>query len=128
MIRWFEKYKGVSWVVTIVIGVVMFYISSLTFVTSGSGASIKTIVYHLAAFFFLTFFLLISLVGGKKKRLFVLGIVLAIVYGISDELHQFFVPGRCMSLFDIFLNSVGVAFAAMIYFIYVEEKNGKRFK
>jgi VanZ family protein len=50
-------------------------------------------------------------------------IVAAVLYGISDELHQFFVPGRHLSLFDVFLDSVGVIFATMIYLIRLEWKS-----
>ncbi|MBU0467180.1 MAG: VanZ family protein [Nanoarchaeota archaeon] len=126
MISWFEKHRGVCWLFTILIGVVIFYVSSLVFEPGvGVGTSINALFYHLMAFFFFGFFLLMSLVGGKKRRLFVLGIVLAVVYGISDELHQFFVPGRHMSLFDIFLDTTGIVFAAMIYFIWVESGKGK---
>ena len=125
MISWFERHPEASWVLTIVAAVGIFWVSSLSFGSGVPGIDIVPILYHILSFFVLATFLLISLVGGQRKRLFVLGIVLAIVYGVSDELHQFFVPGRYMSLFDIFLDGIGVIFAAMIYFILVESRESK---
>ncbi|MGV8074610.1 MAG: VanZ family protein [Syntrophobacteraceae bacterium] len=36
-------------------------------------------------------------------------IVCGVVYGISDELHQAFVPGRDCSLFDVSMDTLGLA-------------------
>ena len=97
--------------ITILIGITIFYFSSLTFETGsvGGGGDIKAILFHIIAFFFLGFFLLLSLVRGKYKKFFVVGILIAVLYGISDEIHQFFVPGRHMSLFDVFLDSLDIS-------------------
>ena len=126
MIRWFERHNRISWIVTFVIAGIVFYISSLTF-GAGIGGGSKSILYHFSAFFFLALFLSISLTKGKQQRFIVLAIVLAIVYGISDELHQLFVPGRAGALSDVFINSVGIIFASMIYLIvFAYRRNGLR--
>jgi len=128
MISWFEKHDKLSWAVTFLIAAAIFYVSSLTFESSGTGTgtNIRAILYHILAFFFLAFFLMISLVKGEQKKFFLLAIPIAILYGISDELHQFFVPGRYNSLFDVFLDSVGIVFAFMVYMISVEWRNGRK--
>ena len=41
------------------------------------------------------------------NRLAVLTVLIATVYGITDELHQYFVPGRMMSGFDMLANFLG---------------------
>ena len=123
MISWFEKHNKLSWIITLIIAVMIFYISSLTFGPSGApgrGTNIYAILYHIFAFFFLALFLAISMVRGKNKALLFLVIILSAAYGISDELHQFFVPGRNSALSDVFLDSVGIIFAVIIYFITVE--------
>ena len=123
MLRWFEKHNVLCWVITVLIGVAIFYASSIESEPAEPGVpNIKAMIYHVLAFFFLAFFLSISLVNGKNKKLIILAIVLAILYGVSDELHQFFVPGRHMSLFDVFLDGAGVIFAVMIYFIVIEAR------
>ena len=40
---------------------------------------------------------------------------LAALYGLSDEYHQSFVPGRTMSMFDVGLDSLGSAVATFAY-------------
>jgi hypothetical protein len=119
MISWFERRNGISWAVTILIGAAIFYISSLSFAYGPAvvGGSLNSMLYHLSAFFFFAFFLAITLTKGKNKKMIVLAVVLAVVYGISDELHQFFVPGRCMALSDVFLDTTGIVFAAMLYLV-----------
>jgi len=122
MISWFERHNKLSWTITIIIAVMIFYISSIEFESGvpGGGINIYAILYHIIAFFFLALFLSISMVKGKSTGLFFLVIILTITYGISDELHQFFVPGRNTSVSDVLLDSVGIVFAIISYFIYIE--------
>lgn len=120
MIRWLEKHNYVSWTISILIAIGIFYVSSLTFQTTlggGGGIGLRALLYHLIAFFLLAFFLTISLVKGKNLQYASIAIIAAILYGISDEFHQSFVPGRVPSFFDLFLNTLGIVLAATIYLI-----------
>ena len=40
-----------------------------------------------------------------------LGVMIAISYGITDEIHQYFVPGRNCSLSDVLADSAGTLLA-----------------
>ncbi len=123
MITLFEKHNKLSWLITIIIAVIIFWLSSLTFGEGYGTTNINSIFYHVFAFFFLGFFLLISLLKGRNNHLlFLAGILLVISYGILDEIHQFFVPGRYCSVFDVFLDTTGIMFAGMIYFIRIKLK------
>jgi VanZ family protein len=42
-------------------------------------------------------------------------IVLAVLYGVTDELHQSFVPGRDASVFDIAVDAVGACIAVLAW-------------
>ena len=42
-----------------------------------------------------------------KTRLILISIASAIVYGISDEIHQYFVPFRHADILDVIANSIG---------------------
>jgi VanZ family protein len=115
IIKYFEKHYLISWIITILIASIIFYLSSQTF-HGTSTTSWLSIVYHFFAFFFLGAFLLISLIKGKINRpLFIIGIALAVLYGFFDEIHQYFVPGRHFSLLDILTDSTGVLTASTIY-------------
>ena len=118
MITFFEKHNNLSWLITIIIVVMIFTLSSMTFGGGYGTTNMNATLYHFLAFFFLEAFLLISLLQGKKNySLLVLGITISIIYGITDELHQFFVPGRYCSIFDVGIDSLGVLSAGMIYFV-----------
>ena len=110
-----EKYSKISWTFVIIICIAVFYISSLQFPSGSRGFGWKTIVYHFFAFFFLAFFLLPAPVKGKSKALIFLTIILAVLYGISDEVHQFFVPSRHFAFSDVMVNSCGILTASLIY-------------
>jgi len=45
--------------------------------------------------------------GGKGIRAIVISLVICIVYAISDEIHQIFVPGRALQLSDLAMDSIG---------------------
>jgi len=118
MISWFEKHNKISWLITILIAITIFYLSSKTFTTGPSvGLRWQPIAYHFYAFLFLSSFLLFSLIKGnpKNKKLIPLAIMILILYGISDEIHQLFVPGRHFAISDILIDSAGILFASVLY-------------
>ncbi len=46
-------------------------------------------------------------------------ILIGIFYGITDEVHQSFVPGRSANTLDLFANGIGLALAQAIFWIIV---------
>ena len=122
MIIWFEKHNQLSWVITIFGAIMIFYLSSLAFEIpplGKGGINLISILYHIFAFFLFSLFLLISLIKGKVRySILVLGIIISIAYAISDEIHQFFIPGRFCTLFDVFLDITGISFACIVYLIF----------
>ena len=51
----------------------------------------------------------------RKKVLFIATVSICFVYGISDELHQFFVPNRCTSFMDVVADGMGSSLGIWIY-------------
>lgn len=49
---------------------------------------------------------------NRKKYTF--AIVFTLFYGGSMEIIQYFVPGRCMSIYDMLANTAGVMFGVII--------------
>lgn len=128
LLEWFEENNWAAWLVTIVIAALMFYISSLEFGTgSGSGGSINAILYHLVAYFFLALFLNFSLVKGKNTKFIFIAILIAIIYGITDEIHQLFVIGRSGAVTDVILDTVGIFLAALFYYTYLQYRKYKQY-
>ncbi len=119
IINWFEKHSKISWILTVFIAIFIFYMSSRTF-KGGGGKGYLSYIYHLSIFFLLSFFLLISLTKssltkGNFRKNIILSVLISILYGITDEIHQYFVPGRYPSIIDVITNSVGILLAGVIY-------------
>lgn len=76
---------------------------------------------HIAVYFILT--LLIAPNFKKNKLSYIFSALIASLYGISDEYHQSFVPGRYMTISDMAWNGMGTVFAYM--FLNIRFKNEK---
>ncbi|WP_407356675.1 VanZ family protein [Methanolobus sp. WCC5] len=54
---------------------------------------------------------------------------LGIIYGITDEIHQSFVPGRTASMHDLLANGIGLTIAQILFVILIlvnlQRKKGK---
>lgn len=114
-----KKEEWLSGTITILIAIIIFFVSNTNFVGGTGGFSIKPILYHMTIFFFFAIFLFISI---PRKRLIPMGIILTILYAILDELHQFFIPGRFYSILDMGWDLIGLSFAIVIYFIILQLK------
>jgi VanZ family protein len=53
--------------------------------------------------------------GEPVARAVTQAIIMGSLYGITDEFHQFFVPGRCMSVSDWLADTAGSAAGAWIF-------------
>tara|TARA_Y100000034_G_C6716171_1_gene316610 strand:+ start:186 stop:566 length:381 start_codon:yes stop_codon:yes gene_type:complete len=117
LINWFEKNSDISWIVVVGIMVIIFYLSSIgnLGIPTRPGSGLLSIVYHFSAFFFLNFFLILALVRGKRYNFILIALFISILYGVSDEFHQYFVPGRVSDFEDVLINNVGIFFSTIFY-------------
>ena len=119
MIEFFERHKKISICVTIFIAILIFYMSSLTGNQTsnlGPNFSLKPEIYHFSIFLLLNFFLTISISKGKPNyKLTIIAISICILYAVSDELHQLFVPGRFCDFNDFLIDSLGILTGSIIY-------------
>jgi VanZ family protein len=74
---------------------------------------------HLLAYATLAGLLLVALAHGEQPRLIqaMVAWALAVAYGITDELHQSFVPDRMGRLDDVVTDAVGAAVGVVIAWI-----------
>ena len=102
----------------------------------GSGSLSEQIISNLAhipAYAFLTFLWLKSFAGAESKNNIIpFSLILAgmILFAVSDEIHQSFIPGRTASFMDIGLDLFGILFglwAFKIFGVFTREmKFGRR--
>jgi VanZ family protein len=52
-------------------------------------------------------------------KMSLLVVLFCLLYGISDEFHQSFIPNRCPSVFDLIADTGGGAVAVLIWFRFV---------
>lgn len=99
------------WLPALIVAGIIFFLSSL------HGSTVEELglgkeSYHLNGHFFLFFLFGFTLYRGTKSK--VNSILIGIAYGILDEFHQSFVPGRGVQLRDIFVDSFGVLLSGLI--------------
>jgi|SRR3989344_272598 len=126
MLNWLERHNKISFFIALVIAGFIFYVSLKPYDPVPSiGFPLKSTIYHLGIFFLFCLFFMISLSKGKSNDWLFFAVLFSFFYGITDELHQLFVPGRHATLRDIFTNTVGIIFAFLIYYISIEWRNNK---
>ncbi len=50
-------------------------------------------------------------------RHFILSLTISVLYAISDEIHQYFVPDRAMQIYDVMIDSIGIIIGIIAYFV-----------
>ena len=79
----------------------------------GASPSLVSVLGHLGAYAVLALLLAWALLatGRRLPGTFALAWVLAVLYGVTDEIHQSFVPNRHPDLFDVLTDATGAAVA-----------------
>jgi VanZ family protein len=58
--------------------------------------------------------------GWRRRVIYITALALALTYGVFDEWHQTFVPGRSASSWDVAFNVLGAWGGSMLWYIWVE--------
>ena len=100
------------WLPVIIYLLLIFYLSSLSRI--GVVETIPTFILkdkllHLIEYSILAILIYRALNQHQKIQpiALVLAIIFSTLYGLSDELHQLFVPGRFFSIQDLFVDFIG---------------------
>ena len=89
--------------------------------------SIDTVVRKLAHFSIygvlgiLTYEL--SLCYYKRKKAAAAALITCLLYAISDEIHQLFIPGRAGMVIDVILDFSGSIFALFMYYFIIKRED-----
>jgi VanZ family protein len=103
------------WLPVLAYMAVIFALSSISQVPPLPGGGDKNL--HALLYGGLAVLLVRAIVGGFRRRV-TMGAVLATVaiaaaYGVSDEIHQYFVPLRQADMMDVVADATGAAIAAL---------------
>ncbi len=62
--------------------------------------------------------------GQRPRRVSVYALMLSALYAISDEVHQFFVPGRTAMWFDVGFDVAGVVLSLLLISVVIGWREG----
>ena len=60
-----------------------------------------------------------------SAKFFFLSWLIGAVYAVSDEAHQYFVPGRACELRDMIIDACGAAVGVLLVFLFIEVRKQK---
>lgn len=112
-----KKYQFLYWIPSIVWMITIFILSSMT----GSDLQ-NTFPFfsdfnwgHFVAFFILAITYYLALFKKvDHPKIFLIIIILSILYGITDEFHQYFVPTRVPDVRDLIADTIGAIVASLL--------------
>jgi VanZ family protein len=103
-----DKTKAIIlWCITIGYMSIIYYLSSRNFHLPELPDNSDKLI-HACIYFPLAFLFYLSLNrSGIKRHVFLAAVILTVIYGVTDEFHQSFVPGRDSSIGDAFADFTG---------------------
>lgn len=114
-----DRLSPAFWRISLAVWMACIFILSGSWFTSEKTAEVFTEAYdfntiiriaaHAFEYFVLSFLFLKSVWDSKKLPLspYLLAILFCLVYSVSDEFHQYFVPGRHFRIKDIITDTLG---------------------
>jgi len=79
----------------------------------------QDVLFHLAIYALLAYFFARALKntysGLTLSKIIYFTVVFGLAYGLTDELHQLFVPGRCASGLDLLTDGLGSFLGSLVY-------------
>jgi len=107
------------WLPVYVYAGLIFYFSSLPTIPEPITRIIpQTLILHVIEYFIFGILLFRALVNSEntalKNNAILLSIIISIFYGITDEIHQHFVPGRIFGFLDVIADSIGSSLGIII--------------
>jgi VanZ family protein len=125
----FSRGGILRWLPALVIMAVIFFLSSLPSYEVPDFGFLDVVIKnggHFVGYALLTFTYSFAL-PRRLSRLQrgVIAIAFALLYALSDEFHQTFVPGRSASWTDIIVDGLGASTAALLWARYSPNSNSK---
>ncbi|MCK6619127.1 MAG: VanZ family protein [Calditrichaceae bacterium] len=73
------------------------------------------LAYAAIGFLFARAFFFQSRFPGLREKYILATLAAGILFGVSDELHQYFVPGRVSDLYDLIADALGVVMGVFLF-------------
>jgi VanZ family protein len=83
-------------------------------------------IYHFIEYGIFSFLLFLAFYHSRKeflkKNFFLLSCIIGITYGLSDEIHQSFVPGRSCEFLDFVADCLGILLVQIGIWLYLKRR------
>ncbi|HEX7402152.1 MAG TPA: VanZ family protein [candidate division Zixibacteria bacterium] len=87
-------------------------------------------VAHLLEYGIFSFLLFLAFyTSGKeflKRHVFFLSVLIGMVYGLTDEIHQKFVPGRDCNIYDFLADCLGIIAVQVVLWMYLRKRKKRQ--
>jgi VanZ family protein len=83
----------------------------------------KTVVFVRKSAHFTLYFILGLLVisflkeFGLSRKSIIISIIVVLLYAVSDEIHQTFIPGRSGEVLDVLIDAIGGSLSTVLYYL-----------
>ncbi|MFC2133613.1 VanZ family protein [Bacteroidota bacterium] len=110
--------------------IILFILTSIPTDALPSPFGISDKLEHFAAYFVLSFLMTLTLYFREKndwfsKHYLIAGVLISSFYGVFDEIHQFFIPGRYCEFYDFLANVLGTLTGSSLVFHLLKTHNQK---
>lgn len=78
---------------------------------------------HIVAYFVLGPLYYLALTKYKHRRPFMKAFLLCLLFGITDEIHQYFIPTRYPDIYDLARDLLGTGIGLVVVFLVQKKKN-----
>ena len=105
-----EERPRLIWSITVSYMILIFILSSISHLPQPSREPYLPVIEHIMEYAILSVLLFSALLSTRKydmKEILILAVIVTVLYGLSDEIHQLYVPGRVSSLDDFIADTLG---------------------
>ena len=104
----------------------IFILSASPSIAPPPGFVLEDKIYHFIEYGIFSFLLFLAFYHSRreslKKHVFVLSCVIGMTYGLTDEIHQSFVPGRSCEFLDFVADCLGILLVHIGIWLYLKRR------
>ena len=100
---------NIYWFFSVLYAGIIFFLSSDPLPTEMPSFTFSDKIAHFIQFGILASFIYLAFrdINTSKNKRVALAFIIALLYGVSLEIHQYFIPGRSADILDVLTNGIG---------------------
>lgn len=115
------------WLPVLLWALLMFIGSSIPGHQIPGPVSIASGVLHVIEYAVFGFLIACSLIAQNpampRRRMLTVSVIIAVLYSMTDEIHQAYVPGRQTDVLDVIVDAIGGLVGVGVWFVWKKRKN-----